>query len=90
LGGGSNHGEASLTTASFLGRLFHGLPRPPFVVLNITHPLNEAEAVRMLLLRNIFATELFELGMVRSVLGCGFATPGERHALSATIADASL
>ena len=44
----------------------------------------------MLLLRNIFATELFELGMVRSVLGCGFATPGERHALSATIADASL
>jgi hypothetical protein len=89
-GDGSSYGEASLTTASFLGRLLRGLPRPPFVILDITHPLNAAEAVRMLLLRNIFATELFELGMVRGILGCGLATPGERQELSAIIADALL
>jgi len=89
-GGGSNYGEASLTTASFLSRLFNGMSRPPFVILDITHPLNATEAVRMLLLRNIFATNLFELGMVRGILGCGLATPGERQELSATIADALL
>ncbi|MCK1700644.1 ATP-binding protein [Bradyrhizobium sp. 146] len=90
IGGGSSYGEASLTTAQFLGRLLRGLSRPPFVILDITHPLNAAEAVRMLLLRNMFATELFELGMARGVLGCGLATPDKRHALSAIITDALL
>jgi hypothetical protein len=32
----------------------------------------------MLLLRNLFATQLFELGHVRGVLGCGLDLPGQQ------------
>jgi hypothetical protein len=87
---GSNYGEASLTTASFLSSLLGSLPRPPFVILDITHPHNSAEAIRMLLLRNIFATELFDFGKTRGILGCGLALPEERIALSAVVVDALL
>lgn len=54
------------------------MPQPPWVVLDIASPTNLAEAVRMLLLRNTFASQLFGLGHVRGVLACGLAPPEQR------------
>ncbi|WFU51893.1 ATP-binding protein [Sinorhizobium terangae] len=90
LGGGSSDGGADPITASFLGKMLGSLPQPPFVVLDITHPRNDVEAVRMMLLRNIFAAELFEFGVARGVLACGLARPDERQDLTAKIAEALL
>jgi tetratricopeptide (TPR) repeat protein len=88
--GGSRYSGADQITASFLSKLLGNLPQPPFVVLDITHPRNDAEAVRMLLLRNIFAAELFEFGAARGVLGCGLARPDEREGLLSWIIEALL
>jgi len=90
LGVGSSDGGADLITASFLSKVLGSLPQPPFIVLDITHPRNEVEAVRMLLLRNIFAAELFEFGAARGVLACGLARPDERQNLTAKIVEALL
>lgn len=69
-------------TAFRLDRMLASLPNAPFVVLDIGRPYNLTEAVRMLLLRNLFATQLFELGHVRGILACGLANSGERLAIS--------
>jgi cellulose synthase operon protein C len=74
-------------TAFRLDRILAALREPPFVVLDISRPYNMTEAVRMLLLRNLFATQLFELGHVRGVLGHGFAQPWERLTLSYKIVE---
>jgi hypothetical protein len=77
-------------SASRLANFLANRSDPPFVILDITHPYNSVEAARMLLLRNRFATELFDYGATRGVLACGLSRPFERVALSATIVDALL
>ena len=64
-----------------LDRALAILPQPPFVLLDIARPRNLTEAVRMLLLRNLFATHLFELRHVRGILGCGLGEPEDRGRL---------
>lgn len=72
-------------TLAFLSRSLKGLSHPPFLVLDITSPPNLAETVRMLLLRNRFASDLFETGTVRGILGCGLAPPGARFEMTRDI-----
>jgi hypothetical protein len=67
-----------LLTPTRLDTLFTKLSYPPFVILDIARPRNLAEAVRMLLLRNLFAAQLVELGHVSGVLACGLAASFER------------
>ncbi|CCD95598.1 hypothetical protein BRAO375_450004 [Bradyrhizobium sp. ORS 375] len=85
-----SYGRADLITAQFLSKMLGSLPHPPFIVLDVTHPHNDVEAARMLLLRNLFAAELFELADTRGVLACGLARPDEKLELSMTIVDALL
>lgn len=68
-------------SASALDRALAAVPQPPFLLLDIARPHNTAEAVRMLLLRNLFATQVFELGHVRGILGCGLGLPEDRAPL---------
>jgi tetratricopeptide (TPR) repeat protein len=63
-------------------RALQGLRTPPFVVLDVANPYNVTEAIRMLLLRNRFAAQLFAMGHVRGILGCGLASPQDRYELS--------
>jgi hypothetical protein len=86
----SSYGEADTITASFLRSLLGSLSQPPFIVLDITHPHNDVEAARMLLLRNAFAAELFEFGVTRGILACGLARADEREELSRRIVQALL
>ena len=52
------------------------------LVLDNARPSNPAEAVPMLLLRNLFASRLFERGHLRGILGCGRALPDQRLLLA--------
>lgn len=78
-------------TATLLDRVLAGLPSPPFVILDILHPLNDAEALRMLLLRNLFAADLFGLGHTAGILGTGLAGPSDSpapyQAMASALAD---
>lgn len=69
-------------------RALQQLPVPPFIVLDVANPFNISEAIRMLLLRNRFAAQLFDLGHVRGILGCGLATSWERYELTQAIVGA--
>lgn len=71
-----------LLNVSWLDRVLSRLSPPPFVILDIARPENAAEAIRMLLLRNMFATQLFQLGHVRGILGMGLAPPHQRLPLA--------
>jgi hypothetical protein len=73
--------DLSLSAFS-LDRMLSSYPVPPFVILDIGRPYNITEALRMLFLRNLFATQLFELGHARGILACGLADSNERLALS--------
>lgn len=82
-------GISELSVTAFrLDRMLAALLQPPFVLLDVARPYNLTEAVRMVLLRNLFATQLFELGHVRGVLGCGLAQPWERLSLAYEIVEA--
>jgi hypothetical protein len=65
-------------TTTRLDRVLMKLRQPPFVILDVARPKNMVEALRMLLLRNVFAAQLFEMGHVRGLLACGLAQPWER------------
>jgi hypothetical protein len=74
--------EETTLSVERLDRLASIFPAEPFLVLDIARPSNQAEAVRMLLLRNLFASRLFERGHVRGILGCGLARPDQRLQLA--------
>jgi tetratricopeptide (TPR) repeat protein/type II secretory pathway predicted ATPase ExeA len=74
--------EETTLSVERLDRLVSIFPAEPFLVLDIARPSNQAEAVRMLLLRNLFASRLFERGHVRGILGCGLARPDQRLQLA--------
>jgi len=63
--------EHSFLTPTYLDRVLASLKQPPFVILDIAHPDNDAETVRRLLLRNSFADHLFQLGNTCGVLAAG-------------------
>lgn len=63
--------EHSFLTPTYLDRVLASLKQPPFVILDIAHPDNDAETVRRLLLRNTFADHLFQLGNTCGVLAAG-------------------
>lgn len=65
-------------TASVLSRTLSTVDPAPFVVLDIVHPGNDAEAARLVVLRNSFARHLCSQRRVRGVLGTGLAHPVER------------
>jgi hypothetical protein len=73
---------------SRVDRALQLLSIPPFLVLDVAYPFNTTEAIRMLLLRNGFAAQLFDLGHVRGILGCGLASPWARYELSQAIVNA--
>jgi hypothetical protein len=54
----------------------------PVVILDITAPENITDTIRMLLLRNRLAAELFESGLVRGVLATGLTAPDERESFA--------
>jgi tetratricopeptide (TPR) repeat protein len=82
--------EETTLSVERLDRLASIFPEEPFVVLDIARPSNQAEAVRMLLLRNLFASRLFERGHVRGILGCGLAIPDQRLLLASRWIEALL
>ncbi|MEV0290685.1 hypothetical protein AB0H36_41705 [Kribbella sp. NPDC050820] len=57
-----------------LGRLTSGLG--PVVILEAVAPSSPIEIVRQVLLRNLFASELFDLGYANAVLAIGPVRPG--------------
>jgi hypothetical protein len=64
-------------SVSDLDRAFARLPAgvdPPLVVLEADGPVSPTEAGRQLLLRNLFANELFALGSVQAVVALGMET----------------
>lgn len=75
-------------TITLLDQLLAKLPRPPFVILDAIHPLNASEAIRMLLLRNQFAADLFAFGHTAGVLATGLAEPGASPRAYMNLADA--
>jgi lipopolysaccharide biosynthesis regulator YciM len=82
--------EETTLSVERLDRLASIYPEEPFLVLDIARPSNQAEAVRMLLLRNLFASRLFERGHVRGILGCGLAQPDQRLLLASRWIEALL
>jgi peptidoglycan hydrolase-like protein with peptidoglycan-binding domain len=55
---------------------------PPFVVLDVPAPPSSFEALRQLVLRNVFASHLFLLGRLPAVLASGLADPALQLTLS--------
>lgn len=55
-------------------------PWAPLVVLDVPRPPTDTEAGRLLLLRNLFASDLFELGTTAAVIGTGLAQHGTSNA----------
>jgi len=82
--------EETTLSVERLDRLASIFPEGPFLVLDIARPSNQAEAVRMLLLRNLFASRLYERGHVRGILGCGLAQPDQRLLLASRWIEALL
>ena len=76
---GERSDEAPDTTQapSTLGHLLRGLPRlyRPIVVLDPPAATSRTEIVRQLLLRNVFAHELFRLDCCPAVIAVGFEDP---------------
>jgi hypothetical protein len=62
MGAEASYGEEVLITANLLIGLFAGMSQSPFVILDITHPYNRAEAIRMLLSRNNFRDRTVRIG----------------------------
>jgi tetratricopeptide (TPR) repeat protein len=70
----------ALLSAARLDSLLRGWPRHlmhPLIVLEAVRPPDPAERFRQLLLRNMFAAQLFANGKVRGVLGVGFGVTPE-------------
>ncbi len=68
--------------ASRLVRYLAPVKHAPVVILDITAPENITDVVRMLLLRNRFAAELFQSGAVRAVLATGLTGADERESFA--------
>jgi peptidoglycan hydrolase-like protein with peptidoglycan-binding domain len=88
---GSASGETRGPTAFSSKLLASLLPRAPvkgadkplpFVVLDVPAPPSFFEAVRQLVLRNVFASHLFLLGRLPAVLATGLGDPGLQLTLS--------
>jgi hypothetical protein len=61
-----------LTARVLSGAILELLPATPLVILDATAPSSEAESLRHLMLRNVFAAELFAAGGGRiTILGTG-------------------
>ncbi len=71
----SSGSDGELYTATALDKMLqttHGA-RNPLVVLDVPRPPTATEAVRMLLLRNLFASDLFQLGGSSAIIATGIA-----------------
>jgi len=60
----------------------------PFVILDVTLPDNITDQLRMLLLRNRFAADLFRSGQVAGVLATGLQAPYDRIVIAEKIVSA--
>ena len=74
---GASQGHDLTWSTTRLARVIQSY-RPIDVILDIAASSNLAETVRMLLLRNRFAGELFQLAPLRTLLACGLAHDSER------------
>ncbi len=74
------HADEALSPSMF-GRTLRSLPRPyrPIVVLDPPRARSRTESVRQLLLRNVFAHELFRLDCAPAVFAAGFEDPDGGH-----------
>jgi cellulose synthase operon protein C len=69
----SRSGGQQITAKWLNGLLEADTPWGPIVVLDVPRPPTETEAARMLILRNLFAADLFELGRTSAVIATGLA-----------------
>jgi hypothetical protein len=77
-----------LFTASWMSLMLKSFPdnrQQPLVVLDVPRPSGITETVRQLLLRNYFATLLFDLGSTGGVIATGLARLWEQGHLSTTL-----
>ncbi|MBV9578735.1 MAG: peptidoglycan-binding protein [Chloroflexi bacterium] len=82
----SDTGE--VLTTNFLSRILESTsrsPAGPVVILDVPRPSTETEAARMLLLRNLFAADLFQFGNALAVVGIGLAMHQASSALQAML-----
>jgi cellulose synthase operon protein C len=93
---GSASGETPALTAFTSKLLASLLPRapvrgagkpPPFVVLDVPAPPGSFEALRQLVLRNVFASHLFLLGRLPAVLATGLGDPALQLTLSESLVE---
>jgi len=80
------HLEREHLTASRLARAALPVDAAPLFVMDPPAVAGRLEFARQLLLRNLFAAELFTL-VARPVLCTGFAPPGDRDALAEALVD---
>src|SRR5262249_51455093 len=73
-----------------LARILSRLPSAPFVILDIVRPQNPTETLRMLMLRNQFAAQLFRVSNVPGVLAAGLAQPHEVRPLTERLVTAAV
>lgn len=72
-------------TATALDRLIPRNLPAPLVLLDVPAPKGRREAVRQLLLRNVFAAELSAVGTAPAILATGLAADERQRALYATV-----
>ena len=74
----ASHDESHATALS-PGVLAEMLAAVPLVILDVPRSASEAETVAQLLLRNAFASQMFEIGGLANVLAIGFAQHWEQR-----------
>jgi len=77
-------------TTTRLARALQSAGQPVTLLLDIAGTPNLTENLRMLLLRNAFASQVFQLAVVRGILGVGFAGDLERMPLTKMMLSALL
>ncbi|HYJ40684.1 MAG TPA: hypothetical protein VEW08_07835, partial [Steroidobacteraceae bacterium] len=73
-----------------LGRTLQSAPEPLTLVLDIAASSNLTETIRMLLLRNQFANQVFQFAPMCALVGTGLASEYERFELSRAMIDGLL
>jgi hypothetical protein len=77
-----------LTPSTFVRISGHVAPgtRPGLLVFDVLNPGSRTETVRQLLLRNLFAWEVYRLGAASAVLATGLGQPWEQDVIYARLA----
>lgn len=80
--------EDSHATALGPGVLARVLSNSPLVIIEVPRSSSESETVMQLLLRNVFASVLFDQGELANIIALGLTQPAEQQLMCDTLVDA--